>query len=244
MLTYENEIVVRRGETWTLDKFVQNRDGSPFIISDAFKNPYWLITVTSSQYGSKNRYLFNKWLDLKSHLRFCITKPLKLSDYGLTFSDNTFPFLNGDGTDFTGDETSGYASSAIFYEKDSEGVISYKYWEYYNNEKDDFTGKWVDYKCPIVTSFTNEITSEWIEGNYLYQILLVDGTDLREYLKEMASRNNIPTDDPNNVIYDNLKAINPELVEGVDLDKPILKIDYQLPILTSTKLTVQSNLWR
>lgn len=208
MQVHNNSIIVQRGESWTMSKKIMNKDGSPYIVSSELQNPYWLVTVTSAIYEQKDRYVLNKWLNLNGFPRFKHTQPIELAKYGLKFTDNTLPFidLDGDGEndDFTGDETSGYANIAIFYEKDLDGVTSYKYWEYINNIEGNYEGQWVSYECPIVTSFTKEITSQWKEQNYFYSITLVAGRES-------------------------------------DGEYPII-IDDSFPILTSTKLSVKSNL--
>lgn len=182
MQVRNNEVNVVRGETWTMSRRIENRDGSPFIVCSELTNPYWLITITSDYYRQSSRYIINKWLNLKDFPRFKITQPVNISDYGFSFSDKnpTLPFINQEDPeiDFTGDETTGYANVALFYEKDADGVINYKYWEYINNEKDDYEGKWVDYKCLITTTFGNNITSQWTGQNYYYSIDLVSGSKL------------------------------------------------------------------
>lgn len=178
MQVRNNEITVTRGETWTMSKKIQNKDGSPYIISSRLKNPYWLVSIASSKYEQKDRYILNKWLELKDFPRFEHTQPINIRDYGLTFTDNTLPFIDNDGdgeSDFTGDETSGYSNIALFYEKDSDGVISYKYWEYIDNIEGNYDGQWVSYECPIITTFSNDITSQWQEQTYYYEISLIAG---------------------------------------------------------------------
>ena len=68
MKTLNNILVVHRNETFTLDKIVQNRDGSPYIVSAELENPYWLLTVSSTRYDQKDRYIQNWWLDLSNYL--------------------------------------------------------------------------------------------------------------------------------------------------------------------------------
>ena len=43
MQVLRNELKVYRGENFTIDKLLKNRDGSPYIISNELQNPYWLI---------------------------------------------------------------------------------------------------------------------------------------------------------------------------------------------------------
>ena len=150
MQVRNNEITVQRGESWTMSKKIRNKDGSPFIVSSELANPYWLVTIASVRYEQKDRYILNKWLELSNCPRFKYTQPIELAKYGLKFSDNTLPFIDldedGDNNDFTGDETSGYSNIAIFYEKDFNGVISYKYWEYINNIEGDYDAEYELFK--------------------------------------------------------------------------------------------------
>ena len=44
-----NEMMVHRGETFTIDRVVVNRDGSPFIVSSEYDNPHILISVSSTR---------------------------------------------------------------------------------------------------------------------------------------------------------------------------------------------------
>lgn len=174
MQVRNHDVSVIRGESWTLSKLIENRDGSPYIISSRFKNPHWLVTVTSARYNQINRYFLNKWLELKNLPRFEITQPVKLKsiDENYNFDNMNIP------AGYEGDKMLGYANKAIFYDESPEGVTSYKYWEYNNNDKDNFDGKWVDYYCPIITTFNTDITNQWVEQNYLYSILLVDGDEV------------------------------------------------------------------
>lgn len=169
MLARHNELTVTRGETWTMSKRIQNIDGSPYIISNELTNPYWLITVASARYRRDEDKVFNKWLNLSMYPRFRTTRAENIADYGFTFEGGELP------SGFNGDETMGYANIAVFYEKSPEGVTSYKYWEYNNNEIDDFSGHWVPYECVINTSYPGEVTALWIEQNYYYSISLVSG---------------------------------------------------------------------
>lgn len=176
MQIHNNDFIITRGETWTFSKAIQNRDGSPFIISSEITNPYFLFSVSSSLYFTNDRYLLNKYLDLSHLPRFKYTQPVNIADYGCVFDDETLPFLDmNDDTlnDFMGDETSGYSNIALFYEVDN-GVRNYKYWEYNNNIEGDYSGKWVPYNCHLTTQFNSDITKDWVGQNYYYQIELVD----------------------------------------------------------------------
>ena len=251
MKIHNNELTVYRNETWTLSKKVINRDGSPYIISSELNNPYFLVTVASGRYEQTDRYIYNKWLNLKNFERFLFTQPVDISnvpifdettleivDYAHYRSFNDMPLPAG----YQGDKSLGYANIAIFAEKVSPSVTHYKFWEYINNIEDDYSGRWVDYDCPIVTTFSKEVTSAWIEQNYYYSILLVDGVSTLEYLLETAQRFNIDTTGLDiNQLYNVIKELDSSLVENVkDLNKPLIDTTGVHVILPPTKLSVQS----
>lgn len=245
MQVHGNEITVHRGESWTLSKKIRNKDGSPYIISNALTNPYWLITISSQLYTENDRYVLNKWLDLSDFLRFHYTRPMRLKDINLDYNFNNISIPTG----YEGDETSGYANIAIFYDIDNDGVISYKYWEYINNIEGDYDGQWVDYECPIVTTFTTEITKNWYEQNYYYNIVLIDGISTLDYLREVAYGVGINIedsfDDTDEVekLFNAIKEIDEALLcEIKDFNKPIIEESEMFVILPATKLLVQSNL--
>ena len=169
MMTFNHEITIRRNETFTIDKIIQNRDESPYIISDRLSNPHFVVTVTNSLYDQENRYVCNMWLPINLP-RFELTVPVNIKDF--TSMDgsqlyNSFEdmgglpsgYINGTNIQFEEDD-------ALFYVEDYEGNKTYKYWK---------NGKWNDYECRIVCKFLQNITREWIERNYYYNIDLVAG---------------------------------------------------------------------
>lgn len=239
MLVHNNEITIVRGEAFSMSKLIQNRDGSPYIVSSKLKSPHWKVTVTSSLNNSTDRYVLNKWLSLKDFPRFDITQPVNLKDINPAITNFE---LSSVPAKYEGDETSGYANKAVFYLETQPGVIIYKYWEYNNNEKGNFNGKWVDYKCPIITTFNTEITSKWAERPYWYNITLVDGDDTYEYLKSTALSLGLEVyDESVEKIYEKLLAHSPENFKNLNISIPILEIETLYPILESTKLYVKSN---
>lgn len=169
MRTYNNELTVRRNETFTIDKIVENKDGSPYIISKRLVNPYFLITIVSSTYDQKDRYTCNMWLPVALP-RFDGTTPVNIADFTdisgkqlyKTFEDlSGLPsgYLNGVNITFEKDD-------ALFYQETSDGKRIYKYYD----------DGWKDYECRIVCKFLQSITKDWIERSYVYSIELVDGT--------------------------------------------------------------------
>lgn len=231
MKVHRNEIIVYRNETFTMNKDIQNRDGSPYIISSRLTNPYFLITVSNSRYGQNNRYVHNKWLNLKDTPRFEITRPVNLSEIGY----DEFEDLPAG---YEGDETLGYANKAVF----TDGT-NYKYWKYNTATPDLYDGEWVDYKCTIHTSYSSQITSQWSEQTYQYGILLVSGESTIDNLNAIATSLRIDNSDDQIKLYETLFDIDPTLVAHIKSpDRPIVEFDEVRSILPPTKLFVQSNM--
>lgn len=105
METNRNNIKSHVGETFTIDKVVRNRDGSPYIINNELQNPYILLTVSDNEYGQFNGFYRNYWLRLRDYPRFTLTQPLhysKIEGWGSvsdpfpryqTINANLFAFL-------------------------------------------------------------------------------------------------------------------------------------------------------
>ena len=150
-----NEMTVQRGETFTIDRLIVNRDGSPFIISSKYNNPYILITVASTKYNQNNRYVMNWWLSVRDMPRFLNTvvkDVTSLNDANQYMDDDPMEFVYHDLS--TGE---------------------YKYMrEYYVGEPSMLE----PYECRIIHHFTHNVTKNWVEQNYLYSIRLIDGEKL------------------------------------------------------------------
>lgn len=155
-----SEIIVHRGETFTLDMVAKMRNGIPFIIDEKIDNPYILLSISSAnyKYNSTNRYLTSFWLPLTDIPKFHSTKPVEITEFT---SDN----LTVDGEN--------YVYTAI-----EKGIRKYKYW---NEETQTF----VDYEFRVIKQFTNNITNEWIENSYVYSITFIAGQDTHKYLQSI-----------------------------------------------------------
>lgn len=173
MKTLNNEIIIQQGESFTMDKYIENMDGSPYIISNRLENPYFLVTVSTSKYAQSNRYIKNYWLSLKDFPRFYLTKPIDLQSIktGPDSSDAAYSdFPNGIPTGYINGEYVKFdeADDAVFYLTDSSGKRVYKRWYV-----DDGEIRWTDYRCRLIKSFTSEDTKEWTAQSYVYSIRLV-----------------------------------------------------------------------
>lgn len=156
-------MTVIRGETFTIDRTVVNRDGSPFIVSSEYENPYILISVASTKYNQQNRYLVNWWLSLDDLLsqdgskgmmpRFPNTRVKEINSI-----NNTSEYANDEPMEF------------VYHDKQTG---EYKYLKEYNVGE---TALFEDYEFRIIHSFTHDITKDWVEQSYVYSIRLVAGT--------------------------------------------------------------------
>lgn len=148
MKLINNEIYIQRGESFTIDRTIVNRDGSPYIISSELKNPYFLITVSTNKREQLDREVYNYWLDLSKFPRFEHTQIQQLELSGDTeWPEPDDSFLN-----------------AVYTDKHKE---QYKYYS---------DGEWKDYRCRIIKLFNTNDTMKWVSQEYVYSISLVSGT--------------------------------------------------------------------
>lgn len=217
MKTFNNELVIHRGETFSMDKVVQNKDGSPYIVSNKLKNPYVLVAVSTTRYDQNKRYLLNQWLPLSDKARFSITDPIDLTSFktdanGIVSKYTSFddvnirkPVLGSGGKDcivsgYIGDRFVFYDyDDCVLYLENEQGIKEYRYW---NLEHEGL----LKYEFRITCPFTQDITSEWVEQSYVYSMTLMSG----------------------------------ELPESGE--PPFANIDTVQPLLTPTKLSVLSSI--
>lgn len=141
-----HEITIHRGETFTIDKRIQNKDGSPYIISDEMKHAYFLITIAPTVYSQAGTQSKKYWLEISN--KFNSTNPIKLT-----------------GTSWPATLPSGYlANDGVFYIVKSNGTKEYKYWN---------GTSWKEYDCRIIRTFVPDDTLDLVGQSYLYSILLV-----------------------------------------------------------------------
>lgn len=147
-----NDMTVIRGETFTIDRTVVNRDGSPFIVSSEYRNPYLLLSVSSTKYSQENRYLANWWLDLTDLPRFPNTIVKEISSV-----DNASEYADDEPMQF------------VYHDNKTD---KYQYLKEYNVGE---TALFEDYEFRIIHTFTHDITKDWVEQSYFYSIRLVSG---------------------------------------------------------------------
>ena len=186
MKTFNNELVIHRGETFSMDKVVQNKDGSPYIVSNKLKNPYVLVAVSTTRYDQNKRYLLNQWLPLTDKARFSITDPIDLTSFKTdvngtvskytSFDDVNIrkPVIGSGGKDcivsgYIGDRFVFYDyDDCVLYLENEQGIKEYRYW---NLEHEGL----LKYEFRITCPFTQDITSQWVEQSYVYSMTLMSG---------------------------------------------------------------------
>lgn len=166
MKIHGNDIIIHRGETFTLSMNVKMRDGTPFIMTydpdnvDAH-NPYILITIASSKYVQKGSYVKNWWLPM---------------------SDKTPSFTSTEIKTLTGlDQTpSDGANERYLYYNQQDG-------KYYYHDGNSFN----EYAFKIHNAFLHEDTNALVSQSYYYSVTYVDGTPpikLYDYLLDELER--------------------------------------------------------
>ena len=184
MRVYADRIQVERGEEWTYDVYFQNRDGSPYIVSNQLTNPYILVTTASSKYTQNGRYIANFWNDvIEAYHTFYCTQPIELTGSTIPTPENGLsPEIQADITA----KNQTYSTYAVYKWVDPNGVAQYKYWNGTAYE---------DYDFHFVMTFPTDITNQWIEQNYVFGVKLVAGTANADYNPEVDGSRPIATFD-------------------------------------------------
>ena len=205
MRVYADRIQVERGEEWTYDVYFQNRDGSPYIVSNQLTNPYILVTIASSKYTQNGRYIANFWNSVtEAYKTFYCTQPIELTG-------STMPTpVNGLSREIQDDITAKnqtYSTYAVYKWVDPNGVAQYKYW----NEE---TAAYEDYDFHFVMTFPTDITNEWIEQNYVFGVKLVGGIANADYNPEVDGSRPIVTFDGVQVLVAPMQLIVTSNIAG------------------------------
>lgn len=225
-----NEITVHRGETFTIDRYIVNRDGSPFVVSSKYANPYILLSVSSTRYSQADRYVLNIWMSLDALGPDQITLPRFV---------NTTIIEKPDEDTFEQDAKADGAFEAVYY------VVSTGKYRYYAGQ-DKNGDVFKDYEFRLTYPFTHDITSQWIEQSYLYSIRLVSGTSTDDYVCKIYDLLFKDSNGYNEDLDIELKyeAIcnKDETYKAINLDRKLISFGAVQEIVVPTKLTVLSEL--
>lgn len=205
------DITIHRGETFSIDYTLVNRNGAPYILpkSNGVSNPYFLLTVASTKYAQEGRYLKNYWLKIPEDMRFENTNPIRKPD-NLPIDTPT--------------------NAAVYYSTDENGDTIYERW---NGEE------FVPYSCRIIKTFTSEETLQWTAQSYVYSINYVDGELMLDYLtnlyKQHISVDNVPMSKYD--LYIELVSHNKDFA-SIQYERDLNNPSVSIPIVTPSKLSI------
>lgn len=205
MRVYADRIQVERGEEWTYDVYFQNRDGSPYIVSNQLTNPYILVTIASSKYTQNGRYIANFWNKVtEAYHTFYCTQPIELS--GITMPTPEEGLSREIQLDIQAKHQT-FGTYAVYKWVDTNGAAQYKRWN-------DDTAAYEDYDFHFVMTFPTDITNQWIEQNYVFGVKLVAGTANADYNSEVDGSRPIATFDGVQVLVAPMQLIVTSNIAG------------------------------
>ena len=198
-----NDIYITRGESFTLDFDIVNKDGSPFIIHDDFETLYLVFSLKSNLYAQADRYENVYLIDLSDNVKFKNTQFVEVTDLSryppnaLTYEDDFINDATGRIAVFKmGDEYFYYDIESqtyqpynlqIIFSLSTDDTLNLTSQNYYYSIKlmscNLTNAEIVDsYNEKYKTNYTfNELTKEQI--NFFLNRLIIDGDDLMRKLR-------------------------------------------------------------
>jgi hypothetical protein len=197
-----NDIYIQRGENWSLDLDITNKNGDPYMIFSGWKNPYLAITVTAALYEQKGDFRQTYWLDLNQRWEeqddgSIVLKPMKkfISTEALNigiFAINEV--LGYYGTAVGGkivlDQNSDFdVKNYLFFTSVENDVRTYKYVKEYTLDADGNVEDevWEEYNFRFIKQFD---TKDWMEQGYLFDMKLLAGDTVEEYVYDILVNEN------------------------------------------------------
>lgn len=178
MNTLGNDVYVTRGESWTYDAIIVNNDGSPYIVSNQYPNPYYLFKLSSDIYKINNRYYEEIWCPIAANATFYCSEPLQLTEFPEAFKiSDLSEAAQKDITNSQGKLT--VANYAVYYVVDTDGNNIYKRWIIDTEDKVN-GGRWEDYVCNFRLAFMSRDTVNWTAQTYIYKLDVVSGEKINE----------------------------------------------------------------
>ena len=190
MKVFDNDFVVSRNEAFVYDRKVENKDGSPFVVSSRLTSPMIRLTVADETYVADDRYILNRYICLCNDMtddivpKFYKTQPTQLmSGDGIPATNwNNKPGDNYNPvpTDISGVDKFNYS---IYYIEENDERVYKRY-----VQDDDINGHWEDYSFRLVIPFDTVITKDWTSKNYVYALFMMDGTLYIDVMKDEVAR--------------------------------------------------------
>lgn len=271
MKLFDTDIVVQRGEGFQLNFEILTPQETPYIIPADIDNPYFVLTVTSSGNYTDGRYKKDWWMKVDdSTLQFEDTTPLDLTKLSSSSSEfiqmfNTWDdvgnllavqgLYNDNGEMWTIKDswaTDGAYTECVFCCKDaSTGEMTYKYWDGHGDGT-GMTGDWVDYSLILSFIIMPSDSQEWISQNYLYGVSLQAGVSTEEAYNTFKEVGDPLFTNIYGHSYEYILNTYPDLASRLAEDEkllvnitnsiPLYSLDYVVPIVEPSKLTVNTNL--
>lgn len=251
-----NEVHIQRGETWSLDFAVRNAKGDPFMIFKQWENPYLVITIASTLYEQEDDYREIYWLDLSNRLvedvdgsiklrpikKFISTEALYLSTFDVEEALTNYGSKAG-GKMVDTLTSDFYVGNYLFYvDANNDGNRVYKYYDGIDVNGDEV---WIDYDFRIVKAFE---TQAWVEQSYLYDIKILAGQSVREYLAQVLETKEPDDGWSDSQMKDLIDSITDddirtEMLEYYESGMPLIRsYDTKALILEPTRIYVGANI--
>lgn len=150
-----NKILITRGEQFSLDFDIRDKEGAPYVplVDPQTAKSYVQITVSSALYPQAERYKRRYWINQDNTIKFqskeIIIKP-------------------------TSNPTTAYQN--VYYEVNDDGSKEYFYWN---------GTSYVEYDFVIRNDFPSTDTQDWLEQRYLYEIKYIVGNSTHDYLTSL-----------------------------------------------------------
>lgn len=249
-----DEIYIQRGEIWSLDFILTSAKGHPYMLHKDWKNAYLAITVTAALYEQEGDFRRTYWLDLNNRWvedfwgnvslepikKFNVTEPLYVEELSIECVLDTYGDLG-----ISVDETSNfYIKDYLFFtDPAQDGNYVYKYLTSVSPEA------WVEYDFRVIKQFS---TNDWMEQGYLYDMKLLSGESIVEYIantleyegttyEDIGTWSDVDTQNYIDAIADEQKR---QLVQELFDDGSPLMPDYDVKslLLQPTRLYVSANI--
>lgn len=215
MRTVGTTLQINRGDIFTINREIYYIDRKPYMISSGWLNPFLLLIVSSNTYDLTGKWTKNYWLDANNYPKFDDMTPVYL------------PSIS----------SSPRANNVLYYMLDEQGQRTY-YWY------DRAVMLYKPYSFTFSKTFLNSDTQEWEASEYQYQIRLVAGQLMFDYLfttfQIVFPGETIPI--TNEQLYNRIYKVRPDLVAGLDYNYMLANFSENQVLLKPSIITVRANI--
>ncbi len=209
-----------RGESFVVKREFIDEDGAPLALGNGLKNPFVRFTVSSNTFKIDGAWKKNYWLDIGDWLR---------TDFrnALPFPENCVPSLA--------------IASKIHIGNPYYIINGNSNREYYVYDAE--TNSYIKYTFVVQKRFLNNDTKKWIGQIYQYEIALCSGKLMTEWLKEVFQTlyPNTIVPNANSELAHYICKKRPDLLEGVNINEPLVSYTTNRVLQGPCKLIVKEN---